>query len=82
MDAPVDIDIPTHALSRGQNPYLDHCMYCSTPRTDSQDGDEGLELLGMYTLLFFITAYFSCRQIRETLYSMHRYETYMCPSPQ
>lgn len=47
MDAPVDLDIPVHAISRGPNPYLDRCMYCNTPRTTSQDEDDGLELLGM-----------------------------------
>ncbi|XP_005091367.1 protein FAM193A isoform X2 [Aplysia californica] len=47
MDAPVDLDIPAHAISQGQNPYVDHCMYCSAPRTDSQEGDEGLEYLDL-----------------------------------
>ncbi|XP_059163345.1 protein FAM193A-like isoform X3 [Physella acuta] len=47
MDAPVDLDIPVHAISRGPNPYLDRCMYCNTPRTTSQDEDDGLELLDL-----------------------------------
>uniref|UniRef100_A0A0B7A9E4 FAM193 C-terminal domain-containing protein n=1 Tax=Arion vulgaris TaxID=1028688 RepID=A0A0B7A9E4_9EUPU len=47
MDAPVDFDIPAHAISRGPNPYLDRCMYCNSPRTASQDNDEGLELLDL-----------------------------------
>ena len=48
MDAPVNINIPAHTVGRGQNPYMDRCMNCNTPRTDSIDGDEGLELLGEY----------------------------------
>jgi len=47
MDAPVNINIPAHTVGRGQNPYMDRCMNCNTPRTDSIDGDEGLELLDL-----------------------------------
>ncbi|BFY98299.1 hypothetical protein BsWGS_01340 [Bradybaena similaris] len=47
MDAPLDLDIPAHAISRGPNPYLDRCMYCNSPRTNSLDGDDGLELLDL-----------------------------------
>ncbi|KAK0070404.1 protein FAM193A-like isoform X2 [Biomphalaria pfeifferi] len=47
MDAPIDLDMPAHSISRGPNPYLERCMYCNTPRTPSQDGEECLELIDL-----------------------------------
>ncbi|GFO13392.1 protein fam193a-like [Plakobranchus ocellatus] len=47
MDAPIDLDIAAHAISRGPNPYLDRCVHCSALRPDTQEGDEGLELLDL-----------------------------------
>ena len=57
MDAPVDLDIAAHAISRGPNPYLsdrylsDRCVHCSAIRPDTVEGDEGLELLGNFKSL-------------------------------
>ncbi|RUS77824.1 hypothetical protein EGW08_014417 [Elysia chlorotica] len=47
MDAPLDLDIAAHAISRGPNPYLDRCVHCSALRPDTQEEDEGLELLDL-----------------------------------
>ncbi|GFR68773.1 hypothetical protein ElyMa_003742000 [Elysia marginata] len=47
MDAPVDLDIDAHPISRGRNPFLDRCVHCSAPRLDSQEEDEGFEYLDL-----------------------------------
>lgn len=47
MDAPVDLDLDGHPISRGPNPFLDRCVHCSSLRLDSQEGDEGFEYLDL-----------------------------------
>ncbi|BFZ01412.1 hypothetical protein BsWGS_04451 [Bradybaena similaris] len=45
MDAPAELDIPPHSISRGPNPYLDRCIYCNSPRGEFQEYEKGIELI-------------------------------------